>query len=132
MTFFIILTMIILHIFADFCVQKWCGLDEFKQVRFWKEHPIGREKKYRYDYLMASFLHSISWAYITFLPLLIFGLISMNKVWIFNVIVIINTLIHAVIDDIKANKLKINLVQDQGLHLLQIIVSELLAEFVLL
>ena len=34
---------------------------------------------------------------------------------------IINTAIHAFVDDLKANKFKINLVEDQLAHLLQII-----------
>ena len=34
-----------------------------------------------------------------------------------------NTIIHAVVDNLKANKLKINLVVDQSIHILQIIIT---------
>lgn len=53
MTGFIILTMIALHIFSDYSLQVSCKLDDLKQIRFWEEHPIGKDKKYQYDYLIA-------------------------------------------------------------------------------
>ena len=34
--------------------------------------------------------------------------------------IIIHTIIHAIIDDLKANKFKINLIQDQMFHIIQI------------
>ena len=36
---------------------------------------------------------------------------------------IINIIIHALVDDLKANKFKINLVTDQLIHIVQIIVT---------
>jgi hypothetical protein len=38
----------------------------------------------------------------------------------------INTLIHYVTDDLKANKGQINLIQDQTIHLIQIIATWML------
>ena len=35
----------------------------------------------------------------------------------------VNTLVHAVVDDLKANRMKINLIADQLLHLSQILVT---------
>jgi len=34
-----------------------------------------------------------------------------------------NTLIHAIVDDLKANKHKINLIQDQTIHFMQILLT---------
>ena len=34
-----------------------------------------------------------------------------------------NTIIHAIVDDLKANKKRLNLVQDQLLHLAQIVIT---------
>lgn len=45
---------------------------------------------------------------------------------LFLVLFILNVIIHGLIDDIKANKGKINLVQDQTIHLIQIFITYLL------
>jgi hypothetical protein len=34
-----------------------------------------------------------------------------------------NTIIHAIVDDLKANRNKLNLIQDQLLHLAQIVIT---------
>ena len=40
--------------------------------------------------------------------------------------IIINTVIHYIVDDLKANKYKINLVIDQSIHFIQIILTFIL------
>lgn len=45
---------------------------------------------------------------------------------IFMVVFILNVTTHALIDDIKANKGKLNLVQDQSIHILQIVITYLI------
>lgn len=42
---------------------------------------------------------------------------------LFMVLWIINTIVHMVTDDLKANRYKINLIQDQSIHMLQIIIT---------
>ena len=39
------------------------------------------------------------------------------------VAIMTNSTIHAIIDDLKANKKKINLVQDQIIHIIQILLT---------
>lgn len=131
MTLFVILIMIVMHTLADYGVQHWCRLSDLKQKAFWETHPVGREKKYQYDYLFALGFHSINWACLTFWPLLFFHLISMEQIEIYNIVVIVNAVIHAIIDDLKANKLKLNLGQDQTLHLLQIVISTYIITFII-
>jgi hypothetical protein len=46
--------------------------------------------------------------------------------WVILISFIINAIIHAFIDDLKANKLKINLIEDQTLHLAQIVSTALI------
>ena len=43
---------------------------------------------------------------------------------------VINGLIHMFVDNLKANKFKINLIQDQSIHLVQILVTVLLFYYV--
>ena len=56
----------------------------------------------------------------TFLPLFFFTQISDIMLL---VIVAVNMLFHAWVDDLKANQFKINLIQDQLFHFAQIIVT---------
>ena len=44
----------------------------------------------------------------------------------FLICIIINTIIHAIVDDAKANKLCINLWTDQLIHMLQIAVTAMI------
>ena len=72
---------------------------------------------------MALIEHAFSWSFTTTLPFLVITFIQNNELLAVLLIVsyIINTAIHAFVDDLKANKFKINLVEDQLVHLTQII-----------
>ena len=108
----ILLLMIFLHIVDDYYLQGW--LASAKQKKWWAENAPN--KLYKYDYIMGLFMHSFSWAFMIMLPSIYF-----NK---FNILFfIINLLIHMYVDNLKANKLKINLIEDQLLHLGQIIIT---------
>ena len=37
--------------------------------------------------------------------------------------IVLNTIVHAIVDDLKANRMKLNLIQDQLLHLGQILAT---------
>ena len=43
---------------------------------------------------------------------------------------LVNAAIHAIIDDLKANKKKINLVIDQSLHIIQILITFIVYYFI--
>ncbi len=114
--------MILCHIIDDFVLQPVC-LSNLKQKHWWDEHCHG--KQYKDDYKMALFIHSLSWSIMIHLP------IMYNMFYIFPEIlillsIIINTVIHYIVDDLKANKYKINLVIDQLIHFAQIILTFIL------
>ena len=69
-------------------------------------------------------MHAFSWAFMVMLPLFFTNGFSMNLVT--TIILLANTIIHFYIDDLKANQDKINLVQDQFFHIIQILVTWLI------
>lgn len=111
---YVLLIMILLHIIDDFVLQPIC-LSKLKQKSFWEPY-VKDDEKYKFDYKVALVIHALSWAIMIHLPLMF---IVSNEILVL-ISVIINTAIHAWIDDEKANKLNINLLVDQMLHLLQI------------
>lgn len=118
MNYLILLFMIFCHIIDDYKIQAPV-LNSLKQKTYWTENAP--DKLYRYDYLMALFMHSFSWAFMILLPLTIYALINNGQWhWLFFVV---NLVIHFVVDDLKANRKKINLIQDQMIHLAQIVVT---------
>lgn len=112
---FVWLSMIFCHIIDDYYLQGI--LASMKQKKWWEEHAP--DPLYRYDYLMALFMHSMSWSFMIMLPLAIYHRFDVGLSFIISFFV--NAIIHAVVDDLKANKLKINLIADQGIHLIQIL-----------
>ena len=107
--------MILLHIIDDFVLQPIC-LSKLKQKSFWESY-VKDSELYKYDYKVALIIHGLSWSIIIHIP---FMLLPINEYWIL-FSVIINAIFHAWIDDKKANKLSINLLTDQIIHLFQII-----------
>ena len=112
---FIILLMIFCHIVDDYYLQGW--LASAKQKKYWKENAP--DELYRFDYIWALIMHSFSWAFMIMLPIAL--KLNFNVDLVFLVMLIINGIIHAIVDDLKANKLKINLWTDQLIHIWQII-----------
>lgn len=117
------LTMVFLHIIADFLVQNDV-LIKLKQKKTWEEY--NESGRYTYDYIPALLAHSFSWAFITFLPLLYY-----KNIILYCITIIVNTVIHAYIDDLKCNKFKINLIEDQLFHLIQISMTLFISVFIL-
>lgn len=111
---YIFLIMILLHIIDDFVLQPIC-LSKLKQKSFWETY-VKDDEKYKFDYKVALVIHALSWAIMIHLPLMF---IVSNEILVF-ISVIINTAIHAWIDDEKANKLNITLFEDQIMHLIQV------------
>jgi hypothetical protein len=120
----ILLLMIFCHLIDDFVLQ-----DKFtflKQRSWWKKACADdglNYEKYKNDYIMALFEHSLEWSIAIMLPIIFFC--SING-WILLAAVAVNTIIHIIVDNAKANQLRLNLVQDQLIHFLQVIITFLI------
>ena len=117
MNLFIILAMIFCHILDDYYLQGW--LASAKQKKWCEENAP--QKLYNHDYIMALIMHSMSWSFMIMLPIAIS--MSFNVSILFVIVFIFNAVIHALVDNLKANKLQISLITDQLIHLLQIFVT---------
>lgn len=96
------------HYIADFHLQGMLG--DLKQREWWqKNHP---DPKYSGDYRTAGIIHAFVWSILTFLPFC-------QSPW-YVCAVAVNTIIHYIVDDAKANRHLISLSTDQSAHLLQI------------
>lgn len=114
---FVVLLMIFCHIVDDYYLQGW--LASAKQKKYWKENAP--EKLYKFDYVWALIMHSFSWSFMVMLPIAFVNNFEIS-IW-FLIAFFINLAIHAFTDNLKANKLKINLWIDQIIHLCQIIIT---------
>lgn len=121
----LLICMIFCHIVDDYYLQGI--LANLKQKSWWTKNAP--DAKYKYDYIVALIMHSISWSFMILLPLVIY-VSFVNITWLFAVIFVVNTTIHATVDHLKANKLCINLIADQSIHILQIIISWALLLFI--
>lgn len=110
--------MLFLHIVDDYYLQGF--LATTKQKSWWREQK-GYDDKYKHDYICALIEHGFSWTFMIMLPWLI---VRFN--WLYVVVFVVNWIIHSLIDNLKANKKKINLCQDQLYHVGQIVVSWIL------
>jgi len=115
----ILFIMIFCHLIDDYKLQGI--LANMKQRQWWKENA--NKYLYRNDYKMALIEHAFSWSFMITLPFLVISFIQNNSFLMILLIIsyFINTAIHAFIDNLKANKYVINLVEDQFAHLVQII-----------
>ena len=114
----ILLLMIFCHIIDDFVLQTKFSF--LKQKSWWekgcKENGLNFDQ-YKHDYKIALFEHSLEWSIAIMLP----SMFLMNLPSYFLIgTVIFNTAIHYIVDNEKANKLTINLVIDQFIHLCQV------------
>lgn len=119
--YFILATMIFLHIIDDYCLQASC-LCDLKQKSFWEKNAP--QKLYKNDYLCALLMHGLSWSFMIMLPIAVS--INFNVGLNFFLMFITNAVFHSTIDDLKANKYRINLCTDQLAHIGQIIVTFIL------
>ena len=117
---FTLLSMIFCHIVDDYYLQG--KLASFKQKSWWEEKAP--DEMYKHDYIVALIMHSFSWAFMVMMPVAVSQEFQIGAV--FAAIFIINTAVHAIVDHLKANKRKINLVTDQSIHISQIIVTFLI------
>lgn len=111
----LLLCMIFCHIVDDYYLQGW--LASAKQRDWWKKNSP--DSKYKYDYIMALFMHSFSWTFSVMLVPTIYS----KRYELAIVLFLINLIVHGITDNAKANLKKINLIQDQLVHLIQIIIT---------
>ena len=117
----LLLCMLFCHIVDDYYLQGW--LASAKQKSWWeKNNP---NPLYKDDYIIALLEHAFSWTFMIHLPLIIIMIITGKYIalHLFSILFVVNWLIHVITDDMKANKFKINLIQDQLIHICQIFVT---------
>ena len=112
--------MIFCHIIDDYYLQG--KLASMKQKSWWEKNAPDR--LYKYDYIVALAMHSFSWTFMVMLPISVSQSFDIGAG--FAAIFVVNTAVHAIVDHLKANKRKINLVTDQSIHIGQIIVTFLI------
>lgn len=112
MTYF---AMSFLHIINDFFLQGI--LASMKQKVWWKSQD-GYKDMYQHDYIVALMMHSFSWAFMIMLPIYFAMKFELSLFYI--IALFVNAFVHVVVDDLKANKMKISLFADQNIHLCQI------------
>lgn len=135
----ILFIMIFLHIVDDYYLQGI--LVKMKQIDWWREQlhvPSYVEiledfkdpskyrewKMYRYDWVIALLAHAFSWSFMISLPSIILLMIGhKDNIVMYIIMLLINILVHTLVDDAKANRHLINLVQDQSIHIIQILLT---------
>ena len=118
---FVLLLMIFLHIVDDYKLQAGV-LNNLKQKKFWEENAP--DELYKYDYIWALIMHSFSWSFMIMLPIAFKMGFKLDLSFI--LMFILNVIIHANTDDMKANRHQINLIQDQLIHIGQIIFTTII------
>lgn len=124
MSWLILIAVLFLHVMADF---RWQGImAEMKSQDWWKKQK-GYYDKYKNDYIPPLFWHSFHWSCCILLPYLVISQLMHYALGTvmpsFLVALAANTLVHMFIDHQKANCKSINLVQDQLLHILQMLLT---------
>lgn len=119
-TVFIFMTMVFFHIVDDYYLQGW--LASAKQKEYWQKNAP--QEIYKYDYIWALIMHSFSWAFMIMLPIVYSYSFVVGVPFVIGFLV--NMIIHAITDDLKANKKKINLWGDQLIHISQIALTAII------
>lgn len=115
---FIFMAMLFCHIIDDYKLQAPI-LTQLKQRSYWEENAP--DELYKHDYIMALVMHAISWSFMIQLPIAIYY--TFNVPVTFVITFVCNAIVHGYVDDLKANRHKINLIADQLIHIAQIIIT---------
>ena len=110
----LLIWMVFMHVCDDYYLQGI--LAKLKQREWWETNAP--DERYKNDYIVALVMHSFSWAVMIMFPIFVFD--GFNVTLYSLVALIGNMTTHAIVDDAKANKHSINLIQDQIIHILQI------------
>lgn len=112
-----LILMFFLHIVDDFYLQGI--LAKLKQKDWWKKNAPN--PLYQYDYIVGLIVHSFSWAFMIMLPFAIQQHFDFTIQYY--VVLVFNVVVHAITDNFKANRKTINLIEDQTMHVIQIILT---------
>ena len=116
----VLISMIFCHIVDDYYLQG--VLAKMKQRQWWKDNCP--DERYKCDFMAALFAHAFSWAFMIQLPLVGYYIIVRHMIpQAVPVMFVLNVLVHALVDNEKANRKSINLIVDQIVHMIQIIVT---------
>lgn len=113
-----LLFMIFAHIVDDYYLQGW--LASAKQKQYLVNLPSYTDK-YKFDFLAALLMHAFSWTFMIMLPAAVLNKFDVSA--LFYLAFFANMCIHAITDHLKANIKAINLVQDQLIHIIQIVIT---------
>lgn len=132
----LLVAMLFCHCLYDFHIQGI--LAQMKQKDWWYDQFAKVSQKqperemseiirtYGNDFGVALFIHGFEWAVFITIPLFVY-------VWMYDmsyaavlVMIPVNAALHAMIDDMKCNKMVLNLAQDQLCHICQIVLSFIL------
>ena len=122
--------MIFCHVVDDYYLQGW--LASAKQKKWWEENAP--DNLYKNDYKVALLVHSFSFSFSINLPVLVYALFFQLLPTIilpYFILLVANMIIHYIVDNLKANKLVINLITDQSIHLFQVLISWAVYMFVI-
>ena len=127
---FVFILMLLFHIIDDFVLQPIC-LSKLKQRAYWEnlsQKDLGvplDSTKYKHDYIVGLIMHALSWSIMIMLPIIFLcpEHAEHGCVWVF---VIANAIVHGIVDHAKANLNKLNLVEDQTLHFIQLVATYLI------
>lgn len=119
--YILLLTMLFLHIVDDYYSQGI--LAQLKQRDWWKYNAS--DSKYANDYIMALIEHGFSWTFMIHIPFFIMTFYHGYQIhWYFPLFTFLyNWFCHSLVDHMKANLKCINLIEDQIIHIIQIIAT---------
>lgn len=117
----LLLGMLFCHIVDDYYLQGW--LASAKQRAWWEKNSPN--PLYKNDYLMALVEHAFSWTCMIHLPIIVLMVLSgvYANIYLFILLFAINWTVHIITDNAKANQLRINLIQDQIIHISQLVIT---------
>jgi hypothetical protein len=115
----ILILMIVMHVLDDFVLQAQC-LSNLKQKDWWFRKGFYKDP-FKFDYLCAGLIHSLSWSCMISLPLLFLADLDLQGETHLFYLFFINIVVHFIVDELKANLKIINLWVDQTIHICQVI-----------
>lgn len=119
MKILLLIMMLYCHIIDDYYLQGI--LASMKQKRWWKEQTSSN--RYKYDYIVALVEHAFSWTVSIHIPILIYCYLNNSFIESFFSLkmFLLMWFIHAIVDNAKANLQSLNLIEDQLIHICQIV-----------
>ena len=120
MKILILFIILFLHIVADFNLQGI--LANMKQKKWWAEQTT--DESYKNDYIVALLIHGFSWSFMVHLPIIVMIILYSKYGCVTGLALslLAQAVLHAIVDHNKANLHLFNLIEDQLLHLSQIII----------